>query len=188
MKQNAPTSSEEDNNFWEREHQANFISKKDISTLDYIVVPVHALPFSSPDNIPENMEEFALEQEIKKRIQYKMINLYDFSNIELKEKFGFANLEELSNYEQNFTLFLRALAKWGELLYHKNEFARARQILEYSVSIDSDISTVYTTLGKIYVQTNSLDKLEELIELVTASDFPRKDSILKTLHLCKLEY
>lgn len=188
MKQNAPSTSEADRNYWEREHQANYVRKRDISTLDYIEIPEQALPFLSPKNDLENMEELALEQDVKERMQHKMINLYNFSNIELKEKFGSANLEELANCEQNFTTFLRSLAKWGEFVYNKGDFVRARQIMEYAISIDSDISTVYTTLGKIYVQTNSLDKLDELIDLVATSDFARKDSILKSLHLCKLEY
>lgn len=187
LKQSAPTSSDTDDTYWEREQNANFTRKQDISSLDYLVVSTDSLPFLSPDTAADNTEEALLEQEVKECMQRKMINLSDFSNTDLKEKFGFANLEELSNCEQNFTHFLRALAKWGVFLYNKRDFLRSQQIMEYSLSIDSDISTVYTTLGKIYAQTNPA-RLDELIQLADSSNLPKKSSVLKELWLCKLEY
>jgi len=77
-----------------------------------------------------------------------MINLSGYTNTDLKELYGVANLDELSAYDQNFLLFIRNLSIWGKYLYEKNDFARSKQIMEYSLSIESDISSVYTTLGQ----------------------------------------
>ena len=59
--------------------------------------------------------------------------------------------------------------------------------MEYSRSIGSDISSVYTVLGNIYAREGNLDKVDELICDVENSDFALKSSMLKQLKLCKLE-
>lgn len=170
--------------FWEREEKANFTRSKDISTLSYLTVSEDELPFS---NSTEDEQEAWLEQEVKKFLNRKMINLSAFSNTDLKEQYGIANLDELSEYDQNFLLFIRNLSTWGNYLYQKNDFTRAKQIMEYSLSIESDISTVYTTLGHIYAAEGKLQKIDELITLAENSEAALKDSIIRQLQLCKLE-
>ncbi|HBI60360.1 MAG TPA: hypothetical protein DDY31_03965 [Lachnospiraceae bacterium] len=170
--------------FWEREEKANFTRSKDISALSYLTVSEDELPFS---NSTEDEQEAWLEQEVKKFLNRKMINLSAFSNTDLKEQYGIANLDELSEYDQNFLLFIRNLSTWGNYLYQKNDFTRAKQIMEYSLSIESDISTVYTTLGHIYAAEGKLQKIDELITLAENSEAALKDSIIRQLQLCKLE-
>lgn len=170
--------------FWEREEKANFARSKDISTLSYLNVSETELPFS---NSTEDEQEAYLEGEVKKFLNKKMINLSAFSNTELKEQYGIANLDTLSEYDQNFLLFIRNLSTWGCYLYEKNDFTRAKQIMEYSISIESDISKVYTTLGHIYATEGNLQKINDLITTVENSDAALKSSIVKQLQLCKLE-
>ena len=83
--------------FWEREEKANFARSKDISTLSYLNVSETELPFS---NSTEDEQEAYLEGEVKKFLNKKMINLSAFSNTELKEQYGIANLDTLSEYDQ----------------------------------------------------------------------------------------
>lgn len=170
--------------FWEREEKANFARSKDISTLSYLKVSEAELPFS---NSAEDEQETYLEGEVKKFLNKKMINLSAFSNTELKEQYGIANLDILSEYDQNFLLFIRNLSNWGCYLYEKNDLARAKQIMEYSISIESDISKVYTTLGHIYAAEGNLQKINDLITTVENSDAALKTSIVRQLQLCKLE-
>lgn len=170
--------------FWEREEKANFARSKDISTLSYLKVSEAELPFS---NSAEDEQETYLEGEVKKFLNKKMINLSAFSNTELKEQYGIANLDTLSEYDQNFLLFIRNLSNWGCYLYEKNDLARAKQIMEYSISIESDISKVYTTLGHIYAAEGNLQKINDLITTVENSDAALKTSIVRQLQLCKLE-
>ena len=170
--------------FWEREENANFARSKDISNLSYLVVSEEELPFSNP---VEDEQEAHLESEVKKYLSRKMINLSAFSNTDLKEQYGIANLDELSEYDQNFLLFIRNLSIWGKYLYEKKDFTRAKQIMEYSLSIESDISTVYTTLGHIYAAEGKPQKIDDLITLAKNSNAALKDSIIRQLQLCKLE-
>lgn len=184
MKRNNSTISEENVTFWERERQSNFVRKKDISHLELLTVDLSQLPFI--DNPDEREEE--LTATVRKYADTRMMNLSGFSNTDLKEQYGTGNLEELTEWDQNFMYFIRSLNQWGVYLCKIKDYARSKVVMEYSVSIGSDISTVYTTLGEIYAREDNLAKIDELIELVAATDFLLKDAIIKKLKLSKLEY
>lgn len=184
MKRNNSTISEENVTFWERERQSNFVRKKDISHLELLTVDLSQLPFI--DNPDEREEE--LTATVRKYADTRMMNLSGFSNTDLKEQYGTGNLEELTQWDQNFMYFIRSLNQWGVCLCKIKDYARSKVVMEYSVSIGSDISTVYTTLGEIYAREDNLAKIDELIELVAATDFLLKDAIIKKLKLSKLEY
>ena len=184
INRNKSDNAAENDAFWEREMQSNFARSKDISTLSYLTVPDGTLPFSES---PEDEQEAYLEKEKKKCLEKKMINLSGYTNTDLKELYGVANLDELSAYDQNFLLFIRNLSIWGKYLYEKNDFARSKQIMEYSLSIESDISSVYTTLGHIYAAEGNLQKINDLISHAENSTAALKESIVRQLQLCKLE-
>ena len=187
MRKSNSSVSEESKSFWERENQANFARTRDISTLDYLSIKEGELPFATSfADLDER--EADLEQRVRETANRKMINLSAYTNTDLKEQYGVANLEELSNCDQNFLLFIRALANWGTYLYEKEDYSRSRQIMEYSRLIGSDISSVYTTLGNIYAMEGNMAKVDELIAEIEQSDFSLKSSILKQLKICKLEY
>lgn len=184
MKQNKSVISESDKLFWEREAKANFARKRDISALDYFSPDPSRLPFT------DEMDETEAERvaEVKNYSSGKMMNLSGYSNTDLKEMYGAANLDELSEYDQRFQLFLRALSEWANYLFEKKEYVRAKTIYEYAIEIGSDISTVYINLGILYAKAGKTSKVDELITLVENSDFALKDSIIKKLRLSKLEY
>lgn len=186
MRKNNSVISDNKGTYWERESQANFARSHDINTLDYLSVNEADLPFSS-EGQPADEEEKDLEQLVHETSRRKMINLSAYTNTELKEQYGIAHLEELTDYDQNYLYFIRALAKWGCHLYEKDDYQRAKQIMEYSLSIGSDISSVYITLGKIYAKEEQLSKIDALITTVEQSDSTLKASIIKQLTLCKLE-
>lgn len=184
MKRNNSTISEENVTFWERERQSNFVRKKDISHLELLTVDLSQLPFI--DNPDEREEE--LTATVRKYADTRMMNLSGFSNTDLKEQYGTGNLDELTQWDQNFMYFIRSLNQWGVYLCKIKDYARSKVVMEYSVSIGSDISTVYTTLGEIYAREDNLAGIDGLIEQVAASDFLLKDAIIKKLKLSKLEY
>lgn len=183
MKQNKSSMSEVDRLFWEREARANFARKQDISQLDYFSPDLSHLPMEDA----KEEQELALIAEVKNYADGKMLNLSGLSNTDIKEIYGAGNLDELSQYDQRFQLFLRSLSEWGNYLFEKKDFVRAKNVLEYSVKIGSDISTVYINLGKIYAKAGNPKKIDDLIQTVEQSNFALKNSILKKLHLCKLE-
>jgi len=163
--------------FLRREHEANLTRKKDISNLDYIVIPEEDLPFTETND----EEEAMLQDNLRKAMSKKILNLSGISNTDLKLEYGYANLEALSQYDQNFTNLLRCLDKWAGFLYKKGELQRSKQILEYAISIGSDITGTYTTLAQIYLDENEPGKVQPLIDTAKNSSSFMKDSIVSKL-------
>ena len=131
--------------FWEREHQANLTRKKDISNLDYITVPIQALPFPETDS-----EEIS---DIQKHLYHlatgKIVNFTGLSNTDLKLMYGAPNINILMEYDKNYLELVRSLYRYGKLLYDTDRKDDAAAILEYALSVKTDISANYTLLATI---------------------------------------
>lgn len=168
-----------DQEFWEKEREANFVRKKDISELDYIRVKREDLPFSDT----ATGDEKYYQDKVQELLTKKMLNLSGQSNTEIKLAYGTANFPILAEYDQNYTLFIRALSQWGSYLQKNVPDAqeRAKKVLEYAVSLGSDITATYLSLANIYLEQNQLEKIQDLINLVESSDFYMKDSIIQQL-------
>ena len=115
MNKNNSQGSTADELFWEREEKANHARKKDISSLDYLTPDLSRLPLVETSDD----KEAELAAMVKKYASEKMINLSQYSNTDLKEAYGPANLETLSNCDQSFLLFIRSLSDWGNYLFGK---------------------------------------------------------------------
>ena len=126
-------------------------------------------------------EEAMFQDDLRKAMSKKILNLSGISNTDLKLEYGYANLEALSQYDQNFTNLLRCLDKWAGFLYKKGELKRSKQILEYAISIGSDITGTYTTLAQIYLDENEPGKVQLLIDTAKNSNSFMKDSIVSKL-------
>ena len=170
--------------FLTREQEAKFTRKKDISNLEYISVNMEILPFS--DTTDEY--EIQLENNVKKFADKKLLNLSGLTNTDIKLLYGSANLDILSSYDQNYTLLLRDLNKWGAYLFQKERYSDSKTVLEYALSLGSDITETYTTLAKIYLSEDSPEKVQKLIEQISESDAYLKDSIKLSLIKLLQEY
>ena len=137
------------------------------------------LPFQ--ENVTE--QEKHLQDNVRKLLSKKMLNLSGQTNTDLKIAYGTANFTELSEYDQNFNDLLRSLNLWGAYLHKNVEGAdsRALQILEYAISLGSDITETYRCVAEIYLEDNNIQKIYELIEQVEDTEFFMKDSIIRHL-------
>lgn len=183
MKKASKETNVKNTQFWEREEQANFARKKDISNLEYLTIDDSELMLKTA----ANDEEADLMQQLTDCAHRKMLNLSAYSNTDLKEQYGVVNLEELSNCDQNYLYFIRALSNWGCYLYEQDDYDRAQKVMELSLRIGSDISHVYTVLAQIYLKQGNEEKVDELIQKAELSDMPLKDSLIRKLKLLKLE-
>lgn len=165
--------------FWQQEHEADFSRNKDISTLDYISVDKKLLPFNEQT---DDIELIQIQQDINNVLSKKMINLSGMTNTEIKLAYGRGNFEILAVYDQNYLKFLSLLNKWGTYLLKIGFTNEAKQIFEYAVNtLNCDISGCYTGLAKIYLKNNDIDKVQQLIDKIQASDAYLKDSISEKL-------
>ncbi|RDU24573.1 hypothetical protein [Anaerosacchariphilus polymeriproducens] len=163
--------------FWNRETQANQVRKQDVSQLPYIQVPIDE--FEMPDINDQNFEE--LKNTLYQLSTQKIVNLSQFTNTDLKLKYGAANLSTLSEYDANYTELIRTLNKLGHFLYQANYVKEAQKILEYGISCGTDIRTHYILLANIYHDTCQSEKINALIKEANKINSLLKDSILAYL-------
>ncbi len=170
-----------DDSFWQREAEANNVRKQTLDNLDYITIPLDSLPFFY--GIDKNLEE--LQNTITSLSSCTIVNLSNYTNTELKLMYGPGNLADLTEYDQNFTLLVRTLHKWGEQLSTLGYEKEAIQVLEYAVSIKSDVTAGYLLLGKLYLKQGQPQKLDTLLSAASSLDTLLKDSLIKQLKTLK---
>ncbi len=170
-----------DDSFWQREAEANNVRKQTLDNLDYITIPIDSLPFFY--GIDKNLEE--LQNTITSLSSCTIVNLSNYTNTELKLMYGPGNLADLTEYDQNFTLLVRTLHKWGEQLSTLGYEKEAIQVLEYAVSIKSDVTAGYLLLCKLYLKQGQPQKLDTLLSAASSLDTLLKDSLIKQLKTLK---
>lgn len=173
-----------DESYWRKEREANFARKQDISNLEYIIIDTKRLPFREKCS----EEEQEIQNKLREVIKHPLLNLNNMSNTDIKITYGLANFEQLSSCDQNFLLLLRLLNQWGICLYESEHFDLAKQVLEYALDLDSDVSGTYLTLARIYLKEDSLDKIQFLIDRIDSTDSFMKNSIKKQLTQIIREY
>ena len=104
------------------------------------------------------------------------------SNTDLKLEYGAANLNLLSEYDRNYTELVRTLYLWGKVLYDNNKISEAKQVLEYAVSINCDISQIYFILADIYVECHETGSIYNLIKKANGLNSLLKNSIVNKLN------
>lgn len=152
--------------FWNREDQANQIRRKDISNLPYITIPLEKFPIGISDD--EELTDY--ENDLKTLASRKILNLSHQSNTDLKLAYGPANLPALSEYDQNYTTLLRNLVAYADCLIKNGFKAEAVPVLEFGISIDSDIRANYTLLAELYKEQGNASKIQELIDKAASLD------------------
>ena len=163
--------------FWQREAEADNVRKQSLDDLDYITIPVDSLPFFY--GIDEKLDE--AQKTIESLASCTIVNLSGYTNTELKLMYGPANLPALTEYDQHFTQLVRALYTWGERLSAVGHDREAVQVLEYAVSIRSDVTAGYVLLGKLYRKLGTPYKIDALIESASSLNTLLKDSLITQL-------
>lgn len=164
--------------FWNREREANNVRKKPLDDLNYIQIPFEKLPFHI---LTENQQVQDCIEQIHSLKDLKVVNLSEFTNTDLKLKYGTANITVLSEYDQNFTLLVRTLYKWGRLLYEAGYKEEALIPLEFAISIGTDVSGNYKLLATIYKEKGQFSKIQELTASASSLTSIMKNPILTFL-------
>lgn len=141
--------------FLAQERLANSTRRQDISALDYLNLSLDMLPMGKYQDAALSDCEDTLHSLIGKRI----INLSDKSNTELKLLYGPTNLDALTEYDNNFVLLAKTLVTYAQREDELEHFADAITILEYAMTIQSDISQNYLHLARLYKKTNMPEKI-----------------------------
>lgn len=163
---------EAEERFWQREQQANETRRQDISGLDYITIPLEKFPL--------NLHTDA-EQTIQSLADKKILNLTGLSNTDLKLQYGAANLDILSEYEENFVTLVSQIPVYAKELLDTGDHRGAQAVLEFGVDCRADVGQIYTMLADIYQDAQKTEEIERLIDVVKELPTFSKNVIISKL-------
>lgn len=186
LKKSTRSGSERSKKYWEREQKANSTRKQDISTLNYIKwddsLPAIDNSLTLADilnNSPEALKAYNNIQTLKTE---PMLNLSEYSNTDLKLKYGVANLDTLTQYEDNYTSFIKSLSELGHILIEHKDISDAIAFLEYAVKIGSDIRLTYADLYALYSEAGNASKIRQLRQYASLIKSVNKDLIVSAIN------
>lgn len=155
--------------FFEREHKANFVRKKSLDNLKYISIPEEFLSYDYKKAFKNcKNEENALKavDTLISLKEEKIVNFTGKTNTDLKLEYGTANINILSEFDQNYTLLVTSLQTICESMIEADEDFTIK-MLEYAINIGTDISLSYKMLIDIYVSKNDENLLASKKEVLT---------------------
>ncbi len=177
IKRSAKKSRDEMEAFISRENEANSARRQPIDDLPYITIPEELFLIK--------YNESAKMQEVMRNLIFlkdkKILNLTGISNTDLKLKYGAANLPELSECDERYTLLVRSLQSFAENLSENGSEQEAIRILEFSISTGSDILGSYTLLAGLYEKAGTPEKINTLKEKAVSLNSLTAPSIMRML-------
>lgn len=170
--------------FWEKEIKSNNVRRKKLDSLDYIHIPEDQLPFGL---VKDNPVITSCEESVHYLATRKIVNLTGITNTDLKLKYGTANITELSEYDQSYTVLACRLNEWGKELYDLCMYTQAQTVLEFAVRTRTDVSETYHLLCDMYSSKLMLPqeeisrKLKALLPVAGALNSLSKTHILEEI-------
>lgn len=166
------------NDFWEKEREANSTRRKSLDDLDYIKIPIEKFPMALLDGVPKADD---YKQIIRTLSELPVVNFTGISNTELKLRYGAPNIDILSEYDQNYTLLVRTLQQWAQLLYDAGYTEESLHMLEFSVSTGTDVSATYKLLCQIYIEQDTPEKIGALYPIAQVLNSAMQKTIVRIL-------
>lgn len=164
--------------YWEREAAANNTRRKPLDHLNYITIPFDSLPM---DIMKEDERVMEFHQTLRDLAESPIVNFTGYSNTDLKLEYGAPNIDRLMRYDQSYTTLVRTLQQWAEKLYQAGYIAETKQILEFSISTDSDVSGSYRLLADIYSKEGESSRIRELTDRAQNLRSASRDIIVRIL-------
>jgi hypothetical protein len=174
LRKSSRSSKNASDSFWDKENKSNLARRADISGLNYITLHSEELPLR--ENEDETINSY--RDLILGLANKKILNLSGYTNIDLKNNYGAANFPQLLEYDNNYTILVSILQKWAERLYHKGDIQEAKAVLEYALSIGSDVTNTYKLLAEIYRKQESPEKIDALIQTVSKLTIHDQDKLI----------
>jgi len=168
----------QEEDFWDKEAQANNTRRKSLDNLEYILIPMDKLPI---DKHRDNDTINSIIDTIGELSKSPIVNLTGISNTDLKLQYGAPNIDLLSQYDSRYTTLATNLQKWGSKLIELGDTESAKAVLEFAISTKTDISGTYKLLSNIYKDEQDLASLEYLRSVASELNTPMQATILSYL-------
>lgn len=169
---------EQDRQFWERENRANSIRRKPLDGLRYIKIPLETFPTHILQNDPEVLECISTLEALTSQ---KIVNLTGYTNTDLKLEYGTASITELSEYDQNYTVLVRTLQKWADILLSTGYVQEAAVLMEFAVSTGTDVGRTYYELADYWLSQGKTEQVEQLISMAEGLRTSARTTIVRRL-------
>ncbi|MBR4084547.1 MAG: hypothetical protein IKK33_09750 [Lachnospiraceae bacterium] len=178
LKKSTQSMEKEQQSFWQKERSSNSVRKKPLDNLNYLSILLEKLPTTAhlEDSIIRECVEI-----LTALSECKIVNFTGISNTDLKLTYGTANITILTEYDQNYTVLVTTLQKWADKLYALEDIDSARTVLEYAVSVGSDVTQTYLLLAEIYKKQGSRERIDELMTAAGRLTTPSGKIILRKL-------
>ncbi|MBE5896254.1 MAG: hypothetical protein E7281_00685 [Lachnospiraceae bacterium] len=164
--------------FWEREAQANITPQINLDNLTYITIPLDKFPLGFSDE-PAILE---MENKLRELSTHRMLNLTGKTNTELKETYGVGNLDTVASYGDDYDKLTVLLKDYATALINADMIDEAVAVLEYGVGIKTDVSQNYILLGDCYKSLGKISKIGYLKDQVESLNLVLGTSIINHLN------
>lgn len=164
--------------FWDRERRANNVRRKSLDGLSYITIPLETFPTHL---LQDNAVVRECIETLSALTSQKIVNLTGWSNTDLKLEYGTANINLLSEYDQNYTVLVRTLQKWADELLAAGFADEAAVLMEFAVNTGTDVGATYYKLADYRASMGQWEQIDGLIEKAQGLNSLNKDVILKHL-------
>ena len=122
------------------------------------------------------------QQKVLAQCETKMLHFdAPLTNLELKERFGTAQLEKIAMYEENYVKLMHLITAWAESLRRDGQDTQAMQALEAGIAYGSDMSKMYTALAEIYMTRREAKALERLSQSAERLSEPIRGKVKRQL-------
>ena len=162
--------------FLEDEQAANMARKREIDPELFFHANLENLP-----PVPENDPHRVLRTSKRTMIRFEVPE----SNVDLKKKYGVAQLDSITLYEENFHDFLKSLGDWAQNLHRAGNVDGALQVLTYAINLGSEFRGTYRLAADIYAYERDAHALEQLLQ--TAQDNYFRDPAMQEHVLSYIE-
>ncbi len=167
-----------------REQDANRTRRRNLDELSYIYVPLELFPVDVLADDRDIAECIRILQDLQSQ---RILNLTGISNTQLKLDYGVANLETLSEYDANYTTLVTTVSRWAQLLLSENHPAEAQTLLEYAVSVQTDIAADYISLARLYLEAETPERISELLDVARSLRSASRDRIVRSLEALQID-
>ncbi len=204
MKRNERKEDELKKSFWDRELAANSVRKKNIDSLPYIQFDPSSIP-AHTELGDERVNEYLAE--LSSLSGKRILNCTGKSNTDLKLEYGAPNITKLTEYDGNYTILVRSLARLAEkyLIHSAGNLENistdsgaseagnitgqqsqqlrddALKILEYGISVGTDVRLNYELLARLYMEAGNRAGVKKLKESAESINSLSKEPILRML-------
>lgn len=178
LRKQAKLQKQKDQDFWIRENRANFVRRKPLDGLKYVRIPLETFPTHL---LNENETVLECINTLEALTSQKIVNLTGWSNTDLKLEYGTSNINVLTEYDQNYTILVRTLQKWADLLLEAGCRKEAAGLMEFAVSTNTDISRTYYLLAEYYASLGRYNEIDRLRETAKTLRSANRDVIVKHL-------